>query len=229
MTPDELEEMIALDSVGALEDAEQRLLEEALRADPAGRQRALEMRETAACLAYTGPPVQPPPELKRRIMEAVSQRVASETPATATLFGNNWLPWSVAAVFIILASITALRDVYGPRPAGDRHLRVAHLHPAAADSATVAEIVWDTVAERGSLDVRHMPAPPQGCCYQIWIIAPGKEEPVSGGTFVVAADGSADVAVQPAEPVSGAEHFLVSVEAAGGVKKARGPMVLAGS
>lgn len=222
-TPDEIEEMLALDALGLLTPEEGRELAALLAADGDLRIRAEALRETASMLAYLPESRAPRPGLKRAVMREIDLRIAAERPAGR----GNVLPWALAALFAIIAAVSVVRDVVHSRENG--RVRIALLRPPGADSLATAQISWNEKTHTGRIVARRMDPLAPDRCYQIWIIDPRRDEPVSGGIFTVSADGSVEAEVKPAEPVGGAERFLISLEKAGGVPKAAGPFVLAGS
>ena len=226
-TPDEIDDLLALDSLGLLGPDEARELAALLASDPALRIRARELRESASMFAFLPEQRQPRPELKQEILREIDRRIAAETPAASATRERQFFPWALAALFAIIAAVSVMRDVQRSRE--KEHLQLALLRPPSADSLATAQISWDEKSHTGRLVARRMEALAPDRCYQIWIIDPRRDEPVSGGVFTVRADGSVETEVKPAEPVSGAERFLISLEKAGGVKKAEGPFVLAGS
>jgi len=94
------------------------------------------------------------------------------------------------------------------------------------DASYLASIAWDNTAQEGILKVRRLPAAERGKDYQLWVIDPKNAAPVSAGVFTVAADGSATIRFAPAQPVSSATAFAVSVEKSGGSAAPSGPIVL---
>ncbi len=89
---------------------------------------------------------------------------------------------------------------------------------------------WFGIAEtqQGVLKVSNIPANAQDRDYQLWIVDPGKAQPVDGGTFHIDKAGSSDIPFQAKAHVRAADAFAVSLERKGGVPKAEGPMVLLG-
>lgn len=222
-TPEEIEELLALESLGLLTPEESRELAALLAGDRDLRIRAQALGETASMLSFLPEQRAPRPEVKRNLMREIDRRLAAETPAAR----SNVLPWAIAALFAVIAAVSVVRDVR--RSHQEEKVQLALLRPPSADSLATAQISWDEKTHTGRLIARGMETLAPDRCYQIWIIDPKRDEPVSGGIFTVRADGSVETEVKPAEPVSGAERFLVSLEKAGGVKKAAGPFVLAGS
>ena len=85
MNHDALQEMIALDALDLLDEAESRALAERLASDANGQQEAKDFRDAAAMLAYMVDPVKPPAALR----VAVLAKIREETNA---LSGNGGAP-----------------------------------------------------------------------------------------------------------------------------------------
>ena len=88
----------------------------------------------------------------------------------------------------------------------------------------MAVVAWDPVAQRGILQTLHMPAATAGQDYQLWIIDPDYQAPVSAGVF----DPATRSNFQPLHPIAKADKFAVSLEKKGGSLEPQGPIVLVG-
>jgi anti-sigma-K factor RskA len=97
-----------------------------------------------------------------------------------------------------------------------------------AYSKASAVIIWDAEKQRGVVKFVNVPRPESGKDYQLWVIDPKYPQPVNGGLVPVDAEGFARVSFTPDQPVSKVDKFAISVEPAGGVPKATGPIVLLG-
>jgi anti-sigma-K factor RskA len=102
-------------------------------------------------------------------------------------------------------------------------------------SAQVAEfgragvvVVWDPGEQRGVIKLANLPKAAAGKDYQLWIIDPKYPAPVNGGILPVEANGTAKLVFHPDQPIASADKFAISVEQAGGVPKAKGPIVFLG-
>jgi len=95
------------------------------------------------------------------------------------------------------------------------------------DASGLASVVWDPASQQGVLQVLRLPEPGAGQDYQLWVIGPDRQLPVSAGIFRVNPDGSATVNFAPAQPVPSATTFAVTLEKAGGVLEPEGPVVIA--
>jgi anti-sigma-K factor RskA len=94
------------------------------------------------------------------------------------------------------------------------------------DGSYLASIAWDKSSQEGILHVRRLPETQSGKDYQLWVIDPKYAAPVSAGIFKVASDGSATIRFAPAQKISDATTFAVSVEKSGGSVSPEGPIVL---
>ncbi|MCB1277185.1 anti-sigma factor [Prosthecobacter sp.] len=90
---------------------------------------------------------------------------------------------------------------------------------------SVAAVVWDKEKHQGILRLEKMPKVEAGMDYQLWVVEPGKKDPVSAGVVQVDEKGFASVPFKPAREVGGAEKFSLSVEKKGGVEKSVGEIV----
>ncbi len=89
----------------------------------------------------------------------------------------------------------------------------------------MAIVAWDGGKQRGFIKPANLPAPGADEDYQLWIIDPArKQQPASAGVF----DSGTGARFEPAQPVSNAEKFAVTVERKGGVPAPQNPFILLG-
>jgi len=88
----------------------------------------------------------------------------------------------------------------------------------------MAVVAWDPTAQRGVLQTLHMPPANANQDYQLWIIDPDYQAPVSAGVF----DPTTRSNFQPLHPIAKADKFAVSLEKKGGSAEPQGPIVLVG-
>jgi anti-sigma-K factor RskA len=110
-TPDDssLRDLAAAYALGALSSEETRAFEAYLATSSDARREVAELRETAALLAVAGPEVQPGPELRRRVLDAVAASKVAElpprstAPARATSRGPllSWLAFAAAILLVV--------------------------------------------------------------------------------------------------------------------------------
>ena len=174
---------------------------------------------------------------------AVTSPVAAHAPAVPQSGGLGIIPWAIAAgLAITTAALWTERDQLRKetvslqkelREARQRDVlskvKIATLAAQVDAYAKVgATVVWDPEKQRGVLKLTNVPQPESGKDYQLWVIDPKYPSPVSGGVVPVGADGIARVSFTPEQPIRKAEKFAISVEPAGGVPKATGPIVFLG-
>ena len=228
---EELEEQASLYVLGLLEGDEAPAFERQLESDNELRTFVDQMDEAAAQLAYHAPPRPLPPELRERVLSQIGSRktvpFSRRTP---------WIPWAIAAALALTCSyliaernqlrhrVTRLeqRDVLA-------QIQIVSLSSELASAPNAnAVVVWDEKKQRGVLKVTQLPRNAADHDYQIWLVDPRYKNPVDGGVFHVANDGTQRVPFRSADPVREAQGFAISLERKGGVPKAEGPIVLLG-
>lgn len=162
-------------------------------------------------LPATAEPVEPPPELKKRIM-AVVEAEAKERRRAERAPRRSWLPsFRFAPALAAGACALVIAAVLVTRGGEDPQSFKASLAPAGA----VAEM---TVADDGGkLVVRGMPAPPVGRVYQVWKQHGQQAPEPTNALFTTASDGTASVSV-PGD-MEGVDRVLVSHEPRGGSRR----------
>jgi anti-sigma-K factor RskA len=85
------------------------------------------------------------------------------------------------------------------------------------DASYLASIAWDKNSQEGVLKIRRLPEAERGKDYQLWVVDP---------KYAVRPDGSATIHFAPEQKITDASAFAVTLERAGGVPKAEGPVVL---
>ena len=234
---EELEEQAALYALDLLDGAERSAFESRLAADEQLQKFTDALRENAALLAHSAPPMQPPAELQEKIAAALraERRFAlPRVPTPAPSF--PWLPWALAAGLAI-GCVVLIADRAETKKQLTKleernaftQLRLASLASklASAPDATAA-IVWDASRQEGVLKVSNIPANAEDRDYQLWIVDPDQKNPIDAGTFHLSEQETHSIPFKPKAPVSSATAFAVSLERKGGVAVAEGPMVLVG-
>jgi anti-sigma-K factor RskA len=105
--------------------------------------------------------------------------------------------------------------------------KLAQLNRNSPEAVAIA--VWNPLKQQGVLTVEKLPLLQANEDYQLWVVDPRYQNPVSGGVFTVRSDGTARITFQPDQPISAATHFAISRERKGGVPKAEGPIIAAGA
>ncbi|MGB8166029.1 MAG: anti-sigma factor [Chthoniobacteraceae bacterium] len=108
-------------------------------------------------------------------------------------------------------------------------MKIAALNAQVAQFAKAGVvIVWDPEEQRGVVRLVNLPKPTEGKDYQLWLIDPKYPDPVNGGVLTVSDASPTRVPFKPDQLVENANKFAISLEQAGGVPKAAGPIIFLG-
>jgi hypothetical protein len=148
------------------------------------RDEVRECRETMA-LVSAGTAVEPPPELRERILAAAAAEAGSPR--------RHWRRPLIAAAAVlviglgVLGTVVVLRPPSAPTPTAARVLEAADVRTAAAaiPSGGVATLVYSRDTNAGVLVMNNVAPPPPGSVYQMWLLDGGT--PRSAGTMSTAA------------------------------------------
>lgn len=216
-----------------------------------------ETEDAFASIAYAAPPIAPPVGLSQRILQLERNvpRVASTPPRSKIIW--LVLPWALAACFAIACVVLGLertrlqnrteqagQELLALQQKDDRaeeelamlqkknvlaEVKIATLKAQVASYETAsAVVVWDKDQKNGVLQLDKLPPPAPGKDYQLWVIDPKIEHPVSAGILAVPNNGLIRAAFHPASPIESAAAFAISVEKAGGALKPEGQIILVG-
>ena len=110
MMDERKEELAALHVLGALSDAEAREFKKDLHADPELQAYVARLSAATGALAGAIPLVEPPPQLRAKILAAVAepQKVISLPQRQSGLL--NWLPWAFATCLAVLGMVLFAQD-----------------------------------------------------------------------------------------------------------------------
>jgi anti-sigma factor RsiW len=221
--------------LGALEPEEHEAFAEHLRTCDLCRREVEELRVAAEALPLTAEPVDPPPELRDRIMEVVRAEARPQDDAgrrerrgraagrarRRRLGGAGRVPLAVAACALLALGVAA-GLLLGDTGGGERSVQ-ARVAVAGASGTLHVQDNGDA-----QLVVRGLPAPPPGRVYQVWRKQPGAKVPKpTDALFSVSRDGTATVDVPGG--VEGVDQVLVSDEPKRGSRVPTGDVVLTAS
>ncbi len=219
--------------LGALPEEDRSEFERYLAVHPDLQTEVEELGTVAGLLALSPQEQEPPPDLRRRIMdtveaEAVQPRVdppARRRPWLAGLWealGPRDLALAAAAMLVIgLFSWSMLlqgevRDLQGhvqdlqSQPQGPQMIALGGTGTQRGAQAELITLEGD----RAVLVAENMPPVPEGKTYQIWVIKGDTPQP--SGLFLPKGD---SIAAVVENPVVGADAVAVTVEPEGGSKK----------
>lgn len=213
---------LAAYALGALDPAEAEDLEAHLADCRSCAAYLAELRPAVDVLPASVPPLEPPPELRERLVGTVraeaerieaAQRPAPP-PAAHTSSRRTWRgiaarpATAMAAGAVLVAGVAAgwlLHDSGG----ADRSVIPAHPTAAAPPGSVSASLA--RVDGSATLEVQRMPALPHNDVYEVWAQRGKAMSPQS--TFVLRRDGTANAAVPH---LDGASAVLVTQEPHGG-------------
>src|SRR4051794_40357942 len=196
----ELDELLGAYALDAIEPVERFEMDQYLTQNLEARHEVDELRETAALLALLQVQREPiPANVWDGIQAAISQtRDASEDGADVIpLRGGDtdavrrrWaVPLPVAALLVAAASVAivllAARHDSRGRTVADAYKKAAqhgHVVSIAGNEGTLAEVV-QAADGAGYMKADDLPTLPPGKVYQLWVIAPGRAQPISAGVI----------------------------------------------
>jgi anti-sigma-K factor RskA len=214
------DDLLAAYALDALPEAEARRVEEHLRSCAEHRAVAAELRQTGSLLSLTTDELEPSPELRRRIVEAV--KASPEQPA-AVHHGaprpsvvplprrfRSWLPkparLAVAAAMAIGLGISALIGYQFGQIAG-QPLAYTFQGDASAAPGAEARLVYFKDRKEAVLAASGLPKLASGQVYEMWLIKNGV--PVDKG---ISASASGDLGAKLSGDLLQFQQFAITIE-----------------
>jgi anti-sigma factor RsiW len=205
---EELRQLTAAYALDALDDADERALEDHLALCAECRADLASLRETAGSLAHVPVSPAPPPALRARILE----QARTERPNVVPLRRR----WTLAAAAALAAAASVAAIGLGLWAAS----LSSRLHHEQQTSAEIRRLVGVegsllvTPSGESALVVRNLEPAPEGKKYEAWVIERGKPRPA--GVF---AGGRGRVLVGLTRRVPPGASVAVTLERAGGVER----------
>jgi anti-sigma-K factor RskA len=224
--------------LGALPEEERREFEEYLASHPERQAEIEDLRAVAGLLALSPHELEPPPELRRRIMDMVEAEAVRPSPSRRSwlsrigeLLSARNLALGAAALLVIglfswnMVLQGEMQDLQGrvqSLQGQPQEPQMVELGGAGTEQGARAELV--TLEDhRAVLVVENMPPVPEGKTYQIWVIEDDVPQP--SGLFKPKQD---SVAAVVEHPLGGGDVIAVTVEPEGGSPKpTTDPMLVA--
>ncbi len=227
--------------LGALPEEERRAFEEYLAAHPKRQAEVEELSTVAGLLALSPQEQEPPPELRRRIMDAVGAEAVgpradrwSWITKVREFLGARNLALGAAVAMLVIGLFSwnmllrgEMQDLQGrvqslqSQPQEPQGPRMVELGGTGAEQGAQAELVA-LGGDRAVLVAEDMPPVPEGKIYQIWVIE--DDVPKPSGLFEPRQD---SVAAVVENPLDGADAVAVTVEPEGGSPKPTSDPMLA--
>jgi anti-sigma-K factor RskA len=203
-------EDVAAYALGALDEESAGRFEQHLEGCDLCRADLASLKPVVDRLPASAEPVDPPPELRKRIMsvvEADAKRLrGAEAPERRGAWRTRWVP-AVAAAAAAAAIAVVLVTGGG---AETETIRAQGDMPGAQSTLRVED-------DAATLVVQGMPKPPAGRVYQVWKQHRNGPPQPTDALFTPAGDGAAEVTV-PGD-LEGVEQVLVSHEPRGGSRR----------
>lgn len=202
--------------LGALDADEAAELRVHLQSCPSCRAELTRLRVVSEALGRAVPALSAPPELRRRVLEALD---AESAPASARRPAWPRLALRGAAAFgaaLALGAGLLVGALVIASPSASTRTVTAVVAPASAWHARRAPTATlRTSGNSGVLVVRGLPAPPSGKIYEVWVERAGRPRPTDA-LFDASSAGTATVAVPGS--LRGATAVLVTAERRGGAR-----------
>ena len=214
------DDLLAAYALDALPEAEARRVEEHLRSCAEHRAAAAALRQTGSLLSLTADELEPSPELRRRIVEAVKatpgqpmavDRAAPRSPVvTLPRRLPSWLPkpgrLAVAAGVAIALGFSALIG-YQLGQLQARPLAYTFQGDASAAPGAEARLVYFKDRKEAVLAANGLPKLAPGQVYEMWLIKNGV--PVDKG---ISTSTTGDLGAQLSGDLSQFQQFAITIE-----------------
>jgi anti-sigma-K factor RskA len=213
-----VDELIAAHALHALDRDDERLVEEHLAGCERCRAQLREMDAVAASIALSAPASQPPPELRRRVLEAIGPAVVETAPEPARPAERRWSWWprfSVVAVPVLAVAVVALA-VWNISLRNDRSTHQIAAVTTIGGMGSVVAFQGGDATLVGDLK----PAPPNHT-YEAWVIPRGQSVPIAAGTF----PGGKTVSFTLTHNAAPGDTIVITLEPGTGGPTPKGPAV----
>ena len=206
MEHDAYNELTAAYALDALDDDESEAYERHLAGCEICQNNLAALSGTMVQLAFAAPPVDPPPELRERILDAARAERQNVVPLRP---GHGWRPSARTAIGVAAALAACLIIGLGVWNVSlsnqlDDAKRVSAVPVEGANGSVVVG------GDKGVLVLTSLDRAPAGKTYEAWVIDGSDVSPA--GTF----NGGGTVAVKLEHPVQNGSVVAVTVERAGG-------------
>jgi anti-sigma-K factor RskA len=196
-------------------------------------------QEVAALLPFGGELVEPPPDLKARLMAQVQSQSRPNPPVSASPgWIDRLLHWSrqsaplwgtlslALVIFLGISTLLLWRQVRQMQAAQPPQMQFVRMTGTQAAPSAEGVIVISVDGDHGTLVVDKLPPLQAGKQYQLWLIDGGKR--TNGGVFSVDQDGYGSLWVSSPRPLVSYGSFGVTIEPHGGSPGPTGQKVLGG-
>jgi anti-sigma-K factor RskA len=238
-----VEELLAAYALDCLDEGEKEEVTRHLAHCAQCRSELKDYQEVAALLPFGGALIDPPPDLKTRLLAQVETRARpgpqpDSRPDHSLGWIDRMLGWTrrsaplwgtVSLVLVVLLGISNLllwgqvRQMQSTRPSQMQFVRMSGTQAAPSAQGV---IVISADGDHGTLVVDKLPPLQAGEQYQLWLIDDGQR--TDGGVFSVDKDGYGSLWVSSSRPLVTYPSFGVTIEPQGGSPGPTGQKVLGG-
>ncbi len=223
-------------ALGSLEANEVQRVEEHLSSCLICRRESAAFERVAEQLACAIPPVEPPPELRNRLMERVHtlrpQPQPLQTLPSSSRRGRLLPAWGWAGLLLLLA-LAAFNLLLWQRvdqmdyftTAGG--FRAVPLNPSDTASSATGYVLVSMDGEDGALVVDGLPPLAEGQQYQLWLVRDG--EKISGAVFSTDEHSYGGTRIRAPRSLLDYSAAVITIEPEGGSPQPAGVQVLGGS
>ena len=198
-----------------------------------------ELREVSGNLARAVPLRKPPAELRQRILGevALERQDAAIGTITASPSSATWLPWAIAALFLIFCGVLLFDRARLQREIAEARQSdslgpltfVTLTSPEPGHENAKVAVAWHPEKQTGVITIANMPPAGAGRDYQLWAVDANHSDPINAGIIHVDPNGVTRVQFKPDQAARQIKAFAISLEREGGVPKREGPIVMVGN
>lgn len=128
MIDERTQEQAALHVLGALSESEAREFNQRLQADPELQAYVARLSAATDALAGSVPSMEPPPQLRAKILAQVADQQKIVSPPERKLNALSWLSWALAAGLAVLCILFNIRDGQLRKTIGDQAQQIDSLN-----------------------------------------------------------------------------------------------------
>lgn len=209
---------IAAYALGVLDEREAALLEHHLERCPGCSERLEWLMPAVDMIPIAVPRIEPPPELRTRLMDIVREEETDERTTAAKskrhylrlpVFGRIALRPALATFGLIIVLAAGVTGYMVSVNAND-----TRTVEAVAENAPGASGSLEVDGDAGTLNVSNLPAARKDEVYQAWIVRDNKRKAEPSSVFVLSNDGTGSASID--HGLEGASAVLVTREPKGG-------------
>ena len=220
MNREQIEELAALDALGALDGEDLAAWERLQAGDKEASRLRDDLAGVAAHLSWLAAEAKAPEALRQRVMDHVFGGAQTVRAASAGERPLGWGAWAAAAAIVLLAvagtsATTRQKESVVVRDARPNPMALHIPLTGYGDYAGAkANVLWDSGQRGWYVQAEGLPSLPDSHRYRVWAIDSGGEVH-DCGELPLRSGGLARRFVQPGDAIDSMQGFAVTVEPAG--------------